>query len=326
MVGLAYGNPIYARVVAINGRNHTVRGTRASHWVAQWPTAPVPTAGDPVRIGTYNVEDGPRGVRAAAIARNIGSHGVTIAGLQEAQEFEGTAQDVVATLNRFYGGHWGYVDTNYDGHHPNLGAKEVVYRTDRLHLVANDIFRLVDLSGLPYTMSDMFWASFQPIRRDGGLGRLFYVVSAHFGGTPSASWSQDAWTGTLARLLVAKMQTVAGSAPVLVVGDLRDTRRPWGERAGYVPAQPTFVRAGYYDAYASRSRVNGAYATVNGHDGIPSRAQRPNVFGVGPRADYILMKGIRGSVRYVDVANWSYKGLVPSDHNLVYSDINIPKP
>ena len=78
------------------------------------------------------------------------------------------------------------------------------------------------------------------------------------------------------------MQSVAGSAPVLVVGDLRDTRRPWGERAGYVPAQPTLVRAGYYDAYASRSRVNGAYTTVNGHNGNRLGHSVPTSSGSGP--------------------------------------------
>ena len=60
---------------------------------------------------------------------------------------------MVATLNRFYGGHWDYVRTDYDDHNYNNTAKEVVYRTDRLHLVGADLFRLVDRSGLPYTLS-----------------------------------------------------------------------------------------------------------------------------------------------------------------------------
>ena len=37
-----------------------------------------------------------------------------------------------------------------------------------------------------------------------------------------------------------------------------------------------------------------------------------------------MTKGIVGSKSYANVYNWAYQGLVPSDHNLIYSDIAIP--
>ncbi len=63
------------------------------------------------------------------------------------------------------------------------------------------------------------------------------------------------------------------SAPVIVAGDLRYGREPWGERPGYVPAQPTFVRNGYYDAMASQSMHGQNYSIVN-TGGKPSAQQR----------------------------------------------------
>lgn len=326
MVAPTYGNPVYARVVARNARNHHLSGIRASRWVPQWPTAPKPTAGDPVRVGTYNVHSEPRGARAVAVARNIGSHGLTVVTLQEAQQGAGTAKDVVRALNRYYGSHWDYARTEVGIGNYNNTEKEIIYRTDLLQLDDAQLYMVYDHTH-PIVQTQIYslYVSFRPVRRDGTLGGLFYVTPQHFTGTASGSWTQDAWTGTDARLLIDRLQEIAGSAPVIVAGDLRYTLEPWGERSGYVPGQPTFVRAGYYDAIASQSRTNAAYSTVNGHNGTPSGTQRPYPTGAGPRADYILVKGIRGSTRYVNVVNWSYKGLVPSDHNLVYADIYIPR-
>ena len=78
------------------------------------------------------------------------------------------------------------------------------------------------------------------------------------------------------------------------------------------------------DAMASQSKTGYTYSTVNSSGGTPTARQVPNAAGLGPRADYILMKGITGSTSYTNVYNWSYNGTVPTDHNLVYSDIQVP--
>jgi hypothetical protein len=96
-------------------------------------------------------------------------------------------------------------------------------------------------------------------------------------------------------------------------------REPFSDVPGYVEAPPTFVRGGYYDAMAALSKVNVGYGTFNG-----GQRQDPSQTGVSPRADYVMLRGFRGSNAYVNVANWSLGGLIPSDHNLVYADVTVP--
>jgi len=90
-------------------------------------------------------------------------------------------------------------------------------------------------------------------------------------------------------------------------------------------SQPTFVRDGYYDAMASQSMHGQNYSIVNITGGKPSAHQTPHPSGAGPRSDHILMRGIVGSQTYANVVDWSYGGVVPSDHNLIFSDIMIPR-
>jgi hypothetical protein len=112
--------------------------------------------------------------------------------------------------------------------------------------------------------------------------------------------------------------------PVIVAGDQRYLREPFNDVPGYVEGPPTFVRAGYYDAMAAVRKTGIAYTTVNAINRLPSAQQKPRASGVATRSDYIMVKGFRGSNAYVNVANWSYGELVPSDHNLVYADLTVP--
>jgi hypothetical protein len=117
------------------------------------------------------------------------------------------------------------------------------------------------------------------------------------------------------------MAPLAQAGPVVLAGDLFNQREPFGDTPGYVEAQPTLVRSGYYDAMAAQQKTNIAYATYNGAGGA---RQAPADSGVSSRTDYLMLSGFRGSKAYVNVANWSLNGLVPSDHNLVYADLTVP--
>ena len=75
---------------------------------------------------------------------------------------------------------------------------------------------------------------------------------------------------------------------------------------------------------AAISKTNVAYSTFNGGNGTTAPAQSPVQSGVAGRCDYIMLRGFRGSAAYVNVANWSWNGVVPSDHNLVYADVVVP--
>jgi hypothetical protein len=320
MLATAYANPVFAQLEANNGSNTRTTATHRSTWKAQWPSPPAPRAGDPVRFGSYNVMLYPTGSRAAVVAQNIGSHGVTMVALQEARQT--TASDVVAALNSPYSGTWDYVRAH--GATTSTPGQQILYRTDLFTLVDSGVYSMAN----PKDANDPVvgpWAAFEPLHQDGSRGHVFYVTSVHFAGTPRSSLQQNAWTGAAAKLVNDYMANLT-NAPTIVAGDLRYGREPFGDTPGYVPAQPTFVRDGYYDAMASQAMHGQNYSEVNAtSDGTPSAHQVPNPSGSGPRSDHILMKGIVGSLSYTNVVNWSYGGVVPSDHNLIFSDILIPQ-
>jgi hypothetical protein len=263
----------------------------------------------------------PTGSRAAVVAQNIGSHGVTMVALQEARQT--TAADVVSTLNADFPGTWDYVHA--DGATTSTPGQQIVYRTDLFDLVSSGVFDLANPKDADNRVQGP-WASFEAAHQDGSFGQPFYVTSVHFAGEAHSSASQNAKTGAAAEVVMSYLDGVTSGAPTIVAGDLRYGREPWGDTPGYVPAQPTFVRGGYYDAMASQSMHGQAYSIVNSDsNGTPTATQKPNPSGLGTSSDHILMKGIVGSTDYYNVVNWSYDGTVPSDHNLIYSDIMIPE-
>ena len=318
MMAVAYANPIFARLEANNSAHVGGVATGVSRWVPQWAVPPAPQAGDAIRFGSYNVDLYPTGTRAGLAARNIGSHDVTMVALQEARQ--STASAVVTYLNKLNPGTWAYVRaagaSNY------TPGQQIVYRKDEFSLSRSGVMKLYNYKD-PSQRVVAPWAAFRAIRGGGSYGQTFYVTSQHFPGTPRSSLTQNASTGQAAWVVLNYMKKLT-SGPVIVAGDLRYGREPWGERAGYVPAQPTFVRNGYYDAMASRSMNGENYSVVNATNGAPSAQQQPNPTGLGARSDYILLRGFTGSEQYMNVVNWSFDGVVPSDHNLIYSDIAIP--
>jgi hypothetical protein len=311
MVAVAYGNPVFGRLEA-NNQYHPSNPTMLSRWVVAWPKAPTPATGDPIRFGTYNVMLNPTGARAASVAKNISSHGLTMVALQEAKDDTSTA------VRNALGSAWSVVGTTSN-------TQQILYRNDKFTLQGSGVFEVDNWrdTRAPIVTPYARFAPKYPVSAD---SQSFWVVSAHF--TEDASKSamgKNADTGRNAREVMAEMdKRDYADEPIIVAGDLRYGREPWGDVAGYVPAQPTFVRGGYYDAEASQAKLGQAYSTVNSVNGTPTASQKPNAAGLGPRADYILLKGITGSKTYSNVYNWSNSGSVPSDHNLVYSDIMVP--
>ena len=318
MMAVAYANPVFARLEANNGAHIGGTATHVSRWVPQFAWPPAPKAGDAIRFGSYNVELYPTGTRAGVVARNIGGHGLTMVALQEARQ--STASAVAGYLNKLYPGTWDYVHAS--GANNYTPGQQIVYRKDKFSLSRSGVMNLYNYKD-PSDRVIAPWAAFRAIRGGGYYGRTFYVTSQHFAGTAHSSLTQNARTGQAALVVANYMKKLTGS-PVIVAGDLRYGREPWGDRPGYVPAQPTFVRNGYYDAMASRSMHGTNYSIENEVGGRPSAHQRPNPSGLGARSDHILLRGFTGSKQYVNVVNWSFKGVVPSDHNLIYSDISIP--
>ena len=312
MLAVAYANPVFGRVEAQNQYITNGTGIHQSGWIPVWAKAPAPAAGDAVRFGTYNVMLNPSTTRATAAAKNIAAHGLTMVALQEANA--STATSMVRTL----GSSWRSVPTSST-------TQQILYRSDLFNLLSQGTYQ-VDSARDPSSPVVTPYARFSsknPVSQD---SQSFYVSSVHFTeDTSKSAMDKNADTGQDAREAMSALNSIdyAGE-PLIVAGDMRYGREPWGDVAGYVPAQPTFIRGGFYDAMASQSMTGYQYSTVNSVDGTPTAKQVPNPAGLGPRADYILMKGIVGSNAYTNVVNYSYNGTVPTDHNLVYSDILVP--
>jgi hypothetical protein len=304
MLGVAYANPVWGQLEARNS-NGTVRHSEG--WVPVFPAPPDPGAGDPLRVGSYNVMLDPTGARAQVIAENIRGHGLGVAALQEANA--GSAQAIVAAL----GPEWDFTPKG------TMAPQTVVYRKSAYRLLGSGTFAVRNPKQ-PSTPIITPWALLQPVNPS-AKSQAVYVVSAHV--TEDASKSvmdrkRDA--GLIAQDVMNGINAVnTAGRPVIVAGDLHYLREPFGDVPGYLEAPPTFVRGGYYDAMAALSKVNVGFPTFNGGQG-----QEASQTGVSPRADYIMLKGFRSSNAYVNVANWAPGGQPPSDHNLVYADVTVP--
>lgn len=309
MLGVAYANPVWGRLEAGNPNG----GVRLSTgWVPVFPTPPDPGAGDPMRIGSYNVMAPGTGSRVAAVAANISSHGLTVAALQEASST--MAQAIVNAL----GGDWTYVAPG------NNYPQQVLYRTSRYEVRGSGTIAAPNPMDRPHPVVTP-WARLAPVAGS-ATSQPVYVVSAHVTDDPALSGMGDKRdAGLVAQALMEGINSAnVEGRPVIIAGDLHYLREPFNDVPGYVEAPPTLVRGGYYDAMAALSKTNIAYATFNGGNGTTAERQAPVQSGVSGRADYIMLKGFRSSNAYVNVANWSWNGVTPSDHNLVYADVTVP--
>jgi hypothetical protein len=309
MLGVAYANPVWGRLEAGNPNG----GVRLSTgWVPVFPTPPEPGPGDPMRIGSYNVMAPVASQRVAAVAANIRDHQLSVVALQEAGS--SMAQAVVSAL----GGDWALVAQG------NSYSEQILYRTSVYQVRASGSIAVPN----PMDRSRPLpapWARLAPVAGS-ARSQPVYVVSAHVTDDPNLSGMDDKRdAGLVAQALMAGIDNVnTSSSPVIIAGDLHYLREPFNDVAGYVEAPPTLVRGGYYDAMAALTKTNIAYSTFNGGNGTTAERQSPVQSGVSGRADYIMLKGFRSSNAYVNVANWSWNGIIPSDHNLVYADVTVP--
>ena len=310
-LAVEYANPVFGQLEASNA--YKAGAIRKSPWVSVFPVAPVPAEGDRLRMGNYNVMLSPTGSRLNAIARNISTHHVEVVTIQEASAT--TADDLAGALGAST---WAAVPS------ANASSNQILYRRDKFTLLDNDYYTVPNPKD-PAKPSVTPWARLARVNPAPG-SQSFLVSAVHFSeDSRKTKLQQNRDTGLAAKAAMQALDAVNYSRePVIVAGDLRYGREPYGDPAGYTAAQPTFVRGGYYDAMASRSRSGSQYSVVNNEGGVLRARQTPHPSGLGPRSDHILMKGIRGSYSYVNVASWSYNGLVPSDHNLIYTDIAVP--
>jgi hypothetical protein len=304
MLGVAYANPVWGQLEA-RSSSGTVRHSEG--WRPVFPAPPDPGPGDALRVGSYNVMLDPTGGRAQLIAENIRSHGLSVAALQESNP--ASAQAIVAAL----GSEWDYAPKTV------YSPQSIVYRKSSYRLLGSGVFAARNPKQ-PSTPISTPWALLIPVNAS-AKSQAVYVVSAHVTeDTNKSVMERKRDAGLIAQDVMNGINAVnTAGRPVIVAGDLHYLREPFGDVPGYVEAPPTFVRGGYYDAMAALNKVNINYPTFNA-----GQRQDAAQTGVSPRADYIMLKGFRSSNAYVNVANWSWGGSIPSDHNLVYADVTVP--
>jgi hypothetical protein len=313
MTAAPYANPVFARVQTANGS----RVGPWSAWKSAWPRVSRPAAGRAIRLGTYNVMLAGRSgwaKRMPRIARNIAAHGLGVVALQETMNTSGAG--ISARLTKLTGHTWRVARSGksegrilYDARRFSLAASGILndHSPSNQRIVSYRTGRVIQLP----------WARLRPA----GSRKSFVVVSIHF--APSGSRSVptakgNKQTGASARAVMAALSRVASSRePAVIAGDFAGGYARWGD---HNPAQPTLVRAGWWDAMASMRKAGVRYSTVN------LRKSQAASAAIAGRADGIFLRGVHGTTRYQNVANFFMPGThtPPSDHNLVLTDFQLP--
>lgn len=335
LTSVAYGNPIYVRAMA---RNTYFNPTfvRKSAQVSAWPTPTKPVSTDlAVHLASYNVlcsgceTGGAPGwaTRAPAIASTINAKDPDILTVLEASgpsNGTGSAQAYLDLDRRLP--NLQLVDSAPMTVSASHQGNRILYNPAKYTVVDHGVlagvkdYEVYPASAAPDTNTP--WAKFQA--RDGS-GTTFIVVAAHYG-IPSSSYTQARKTllgQNSAQLLTALNRINSPNAsgkrlPVLLGGDLNDSRYPEDAIDG---AQPTLIRAGFYDSSASQHRYGTAKTTYNNYQPPSKQADDPNKDG--QRIDYILTQGLQGSDEFVN--NWNPgSSVIPSDHNMIEAKVHVP--
>ena len=354
---LASANHLYYRFRAVN---HTSAGTSTRTWpylqsVGVRPVS-APTTGTLLRVGTFNVHTATPVAgfpswqsRVGKVADTILSRRPGVVGLQElgitradgsttaSLTAQTQAQSLVATLAAKGASRYKLVRTTRyvpPGSASAVQGARILYDSSRYRL----------LSACPDTTNGAIWSSSctVPLRlrsgdsewvrrhaayatlQDVATGSRFVVVAAHLDQRHSTNAAtdkvyEDLRAGQVADLLARVNLVNTSGLPVVLTGDLNTYQ---SNRGGYL-AHDALVRAGYYDTAAAVTQVNLRYSTFN-HMACTVSIPRVGSFaGWGSRIDTVMVRGLRGAVRWEDV-------VVPtqcaraSDHNMVVADVRLP--
>lgn len=256
---------------------------------------------DPLRVMTFNIRlnlasDGPNAWphRKDAVAEMVRAQSADLLGLQEALPEQLT--DLDARLPRLARFGDGRTDTR-------LGEfSAIYYRKDRFDLLGHGTFWL---SETPEVAGSKGWdAAYERIvtwgkLRDRQSGATFFYFNTHFDHVGRAARRESA------RLLMARITQIAGSAPVILTGDFNDL--PQSE------AYATISAGGLADAMLStRSPHQGPSSTWNAFKAIEP----------GRRIDFIFTRGF-DVLSHAILPDRIEDDRFPSDHLPVIAEVRI---
>lgn len=354
---LGSANHLYYRFRATN---HTSAGTSTRMWpylqsVGVRPIS-APTTGTLLRVATFNVHTATPVAgfpswqsRVGKVADTILSRKPGVVGLQElgitradgsttaSLTAQTQAQSLVATLAAKGASRYRLVRTTRyvaPGTASAVQGARILYDSSRYRLV----------SDCPDTTNGAIWSSSctVPLRmrtgdsewarrraayatlQDIATGSQFIVVAAHLDQRHSTNATTDKAyetlrAGQVADILARVNAVNASGLPVVLAGDLNTYQSNVG---GYL-AHDAFVRAGYYDTASAVTQVNLRYSTFN-HMACTVSIPRVGSFaGWGSRIDTVMVRGLRGAVRWENVVVPSQCARA-SDHNMLVADIRLP--
>jgi hypothetical protein len=150
--------------------------------------------------------------------------------------------------------------------------------------------------------------------KDLSSGQAFYFVSAHL--TAGNNRSTDRLRGRQAQAICARMRKMNNHhLPVLLAMDANSSQTSKGVDAPH----NAMVKAGWYNSIAAAQTENVQYNSVQ-HFRLP---QKPSPYGFGSMYDTLLTRFMPGADLFKQVLATAPP---PSDHNLVFADVRLPRP
>lgn len=314
-----------------------------------------------LRVGSFNVrsvtKDGtgdglPWRDRRAAVVRDVLGERLDVLGVQEASQnpnytdrlVDGSAQtqyvDLESGLNDAGGTFaltnrhgvnckrdWTIYNCDYQ-YNGASGSTRILYNTSTLDLIDQGSFAYKNQTDGPNDTRYLAWATL----RVKATGAEFFFANTHLSnGTASLQKAQT-------KELIAKVNQLRGSLPVVVVGDFQrskfnnpiDYTLKAMKYAGYGDVVNQKFDYAYVDHPRAQRRVNGWFNTMNGFKrDVTGYAYEDKRTKAGNNIDWIWATNSLPVPEWKVVVHYDpdtlrLRGVIPSDHMMVRATVTLP--
>lgn len=260
-------------------------------------------AAKPLRVMSFNIRyDEPRDKenawpnRKELVASMIRFHRADLVGVQEALKHQ--LEDLEKLLPGY---HW--VGVGRDDGKEAGEFSAILYRKSRLAIIENATFWLAEKPSVPGSKGwdaafprIVTWAKFQ----DSASGKTFFHFNTHFDHRGVRAREESA------RLLLERIESIAGSTPLIVTGDFNFNE----------------ASTGYKILVGKDSLRDARYASQHGHHGPTSTFNEFKALVPEWRIDYVMVKGSVKVLQHGALAD-TWDGQFPSDHLPVLAEVLI---